>query len=97
MRHGGGRRLLSEIASPLPLSPIWSQSTRLLRAAPISLLRTYHFTQWKRNVAVYASAKPDPGTLGQYGWPFLYIYLFAWIAALVISYRPIFGKATLQG
>ena len=37
----------------------------------------------------------DTGTL--LGWPFLYNYLFAWIAALVISYRPIFGKATLQG
>ena len=33
----------------------------------------------------------------EFGWPFLYIYLFAWVAALVISYRPIFGKATLQG
>ena len=32
-----------------------------------------------------------------FGWPFLYNYLFAWVAALVISYRPIFGKATLQG
>ena len=25
---------------------------------------------------------------GFLGWPFLYNYLFAWVAALVISYRP---------
>jgi hypothetical protein len=25
------------------------------------------------------------------GWEFLYVYLIAWIAALVISYRPIFA------
>jgi len=27
-----------------------------------------------------------------FGWPLLYVYLFAWTAALVISYRPIFHQ-----
>jgi len=26
-----------------------------------------------------------------FGWQFLYVYFIAWIAALVMSYRPIFG------
>jgi len=29
-----------------------------------------------------------------FGWEFLYTYFVAWIAALVISYRPIFSKAS---
>ena len=29
-----------------------------------------------------------------FGWEFLYTYFVAWIAALVISYRPIFAKAS---
>ena len=27
------------------------------------------------------------------GWQFLYVYLVAWITALVLSYKPIFAKA----
>ena len=27
-----------------------------------------------------------------FGWEFLYVYFAAWIAALVISYKPIFAK-----
>jgi len=27
-----------------------------------------------------------------FGWEFLYVYLIAWISALVISYKPIFAK-----
>jgi hypothetical protein len=27
-----------------------------------------------------------------FGWQFLYVYFVAWIAALVISYKPIFAK-----
>lgn len=30
-----------------------------------------------------------------FGWQFLYMYLVAWIAALTISYRPIFKRASL--
>ncbi len=29
-----------------------------------------------------------------YGWQFQYVYLVAWMAALAISYRPIFAKAS---
>ena len=29
-----------------------------------------------------------------FGWEFLYTYFVAWIAALIISYRPIFTKAS---
>jgi hypothetical protein len=29
-----------------------------------------------------------------FGWEFLYVYLIAWAAALVISYKPIFAKST---
>jgi hypothetical protein len=32
-----------------------------------------------------------PGALG-FGWEFFYVYMVAWAAALVISYRPIFAK-----
>lgn len=32
-----------------------------------------------------------PGPLG-FGWQFLYVYMIAWAAALVTSYRPIFAK-----
>jgi hypothetical protein len=28
-----------------------------------------------------------------FGWEFLYVYLVAWVAALVLSYKPIFAKA----
>jgi hypothetical protein len=28
-----------------------------------------------------------------FGWEFLYVYLVAWVAALVLSYKPIFTKA----
>jgi hypothetical protein len=28
------------------------------------------------------------------GWLFLYVYLVAWVAALVLSYKPVFTKAT---
>jgi len=28
-----------------------------------------------------------------FGWEFFYVYLIAWVAALVLSYRPIFAKA----
>jgi hypothetical protein len=28
------------------------------------------------------------------GWQFLYVYLVAWIAALVLSYKPVFGKGS---
>src|SRR5262245_46237517 len=31
-----------------------------------------------------------------FGWEFLYVYFVAWIAALVISYRPIFGQVAKQ-
>jgi uncharacterized membrane protein AbrB (regulator of aidB expression) len=27
-----------------------------------------------------------------FGWQFLYVYFIAWIAALVMAYKPIFGK-----
>ena len=32
-----------------------------------------------------------------FGWEFLYIYFIAWIAALVISYQPIFGRVGENG
>jgi len=28
-----------------------------------------------------------------FGWEFFYVYLVAWVAALVLSYKPIFAKA----
>ena len=28
-----------------------------------------------------------------FGWEFLYVYLVAWVAALMLSYKPIFAKA----
>ncbi len=28
-----------------------------------------------------------------FGWQFFYVYLVAWVAALVLSYKPIFAKA----
>ena len=31
--------------------------------------------------------------IDDFGWTFLYTYLFAWLAALVVSYRPIFRPA----
>jgi hypothetical protein len=31
-----------------------------------------------------------------FGWQFLYLYLVAWITALVISWKPIFAKAPLS-
>jgi hypothetical protein len=30
-----------------------------------------------------------------FGWEFLYVYFAAWIAALVISYKPIFAKSAV--
>ena len=32
-----------------------------------------------------------------FGWEFLYVYFVAWIAALVISYKPIFGRVGENG
>ncbi len=29
-----------------------------------------------------------------FGWEFFYVYLIAWTAALIISYKPIFAKAS---
>ena len=37
---------------------------------------------------LYFMEKPLGG-----GWQFFYVYLVAWIAALVLSYKPIFAKA----
>lgn len=28
-----------------------------------------------------------------FGWEYLYLYLIAWPSALVVSFRPIFGKS----
>ncbi len=31
-----------------------------------------------------------------WGWQYLYLYLIAWPSALVVSFRPIFGKSTKE-
>ena len=37
--------------------------------------------------ALFGAERPEG-----FGWPFLYAYLLAWTAALVISYRPVFHQ-----
>ena len=48
-------------------------------------------TQWSQH------GSPLYGLFGikpiGFGWEFLYVYFVAWIAALVISYKPIFAKS----